>query len=164
MPDVQVNVVGPLAGVCSDLSKQLRQRRQAVENRIQLAHWIGRIAVQQGQKELIKRIEAGRLARAPASDIDHDDSAASDPVLVKRFDTVASEGPESEASVGTPNAERIPGTDQLPIAGYESLAALHVVQRLAGLRPDELEAVRAFEQDHRGRRTILAKIDQLQGV
>jgi hypothetical protein len=37
------------------------------------------------------------------------------------------------------------------------------VPRLAGLRPDELARVRAYENSHRRRRTILGRITQLQG-
>jgi hypothetical protein len=49
----------------------------------------------------------------------------------------------------------------LPIEQYESLAASHVVARLEALTADELHAVRGFETAHRGRRTVLGKIDQL---
>jgi hypothetical protein len=49
----------------------------------------------------------------------------------------------------------------LPIPGYNSLSASQVVERLAGLSTEELEAVRAFEASHRKRRTILGKIDQI---
>ncbi len=50
----------------------------------------------------------------------------------------------------------------LAIPGYDTLSASQVVQRLAGLSPDELEAVRDYESGTRGRRTILSKIGQLQ--
>jgi hypothetical protein len=36
-----------------------------------------------------------------------------------------------------------------------------VVERLDGLQPAELEAVRDYEEAHRARRTILFKIEQL---
>ncbi len=49
----------------------------------------------------------------------------------------------------------------LPIDEYESLAASQVVARLPSLTPGELGAVRRFEADHRGRRTVLGRIDQL---
>jgi hypothetical protein len=49
----------------------------------------------------------------------------------------------------------------LPIEQYESLAASHVVARLEALTTDELHTVRNFETAHRGRRTVLGKIDQL---
>jgi hypothetical protein len=50
----------------------------------------------------------------------------------------------------------------LAILDYESLSASQVVPRLESLTPDELEAVRRYENDTRGRRTILNKIAQLQ--
>ena len=37
------------------------------------------------------------------------------------------------------------------------------MNRLAGLATEELEAVRSYEGGHRGRKTILNKIAQLQG-
>ena len=50
---------------------------------------------------------------------------------------------------------------QLAIADYDSLAASQVVPRLASLDVAELAAVRAYEAAHRGRRTILNRVDQL---
>jgi len=49
----------------------------------------------------------------------------------------------------------------LAIPSYDSLSASQVVQRLAGLSRDEVEAVRAYEAATRGRRTILARAEQL---
>jgi hypothetical protein len=54
-----------------------------------------------------------------------------------------------------------PSADQLAIPGYDSLSASQVVQRLAGLSKDELEAVGAYESAHRARRTILTRVNQL---
>ena len=51
----------------------------------------------------------------------------------------------------------------LAIPGYDSLSASQVVQRLAGLSGEELAAVGAYEEAHRGRRTILNRVSQLQG-
>ena len=55
-----------------------------------------------------------------------------------------------------------PSPDGLAIPGYDSLAASQVVPRLAGLSPDELAAVGAYESAHRARRTILTRVRQLQ--
>ena len=54
-----------------------------------------------------------------------------------------------------------PKSDELPIPGYDALSASQVVERLAGLEPNELDAVQAYEVAHRQRRTILGKIEQL---
>lgn len=51
----------------------------------------------------------------------------------------------------------------LPIPGYDQLSASQVVARLEGLGPEELQTIRAYESEHRGRNTILGKIAQLTG-
>jgi hypothetical protein len=53
------------------------------------------------------------------------------------------------------------GEPDLAIAEYDDLSASQVVDRLDGLRPDDLEAIRAYEVTHRARATILGKIEQL---
>jgi hypothetical protein len=49
----------------------------------------------------------------------------------------------------------------LAIPGYEDLAASHIVARLDRLTPSDLAKIRSFEVSHRGRRTVVGKIDQL---
>ena len=49
----------------------------------------------------------------------------------------------------------------LPIREYDGLSASQVVSRLTGLTPEELRAVRAYEEGSRGRRTVLLAIDRL---
>lgn len=56
-----------------------------------------------------------------------------------------------------------PAAEDLPLVDYDSLAASQVVPRLAALKPDELEGVRRYELAHRGRKTILGRVAQLQG-
>jgi hypothetical protein len=55
----------------------------------------------------------------------------------------------------------VPSASSLAIPAYDTLSASQVVQRLAGLSADELEAVRAYEAAGRGRKTILNKVEQL---
>jgi hypothetical protein len=61
----------------------------------------------------------------------------------------------------------VPGTDHgsraadLAIPGYEDLAASHIVARLDRLTRSDLAKIRSFEVSHRGRRTVVGKIDQL---
>jgi hypothetical protein len=72
-------------------------------------------------------------------------------------------GPDADAGVA--RRARDPGAAldaaELAIAGYEDLAASHIVARLDGLDRDDLVAIRRFEMTHRGRRTVVGKIDQL---
>jgi hypothetical protein len=50
---------------------------------------------------------------------------------------------------------------ELPIPGYDQLAASQVIARLPGLSPAELDRIEGHESAHRRRRTVLAKINQL---
>jgi hypothetical protein len=72
---------------------------------------------------------------------------------------------EREADAGVARRARDAGAAldaaELAIAGYEDLAASHIVARLDGLERDDLMAIRRFETAHRGRRTVVGKIDQL---
>jgi hypothetical protein len=72
--------------------------------------------------------------------------------------------PAPEAEAEPTGNGRVPGpsVDTLAIPGYDTLSASQVVQRLDGLAPDELEAVRAYEDSSRKRKTILARVQQLQ--
>ena len=56
------------------------------------------------------------------------------------------------------------GAIDLAIADFDSLAASQVIPRLPGLSSDELEAVRTYEAVHRGRKTVLNRIAQLQSA
>jgi len=51
--------------------------------------------------------------------------------------------------------------ESLPIPDYDELSASQVIERLEGLDAASLEAIRAYESQHRGRNTILGKIAQL---
>jgi len=53
------------------------------------------------------------------------------------------------------------GDAALPIPSYDQLAASQVVARLAGLDAADLDRIEAYEQAHRARRTVLARISQL---
>lgn len=77
---------------------------------------------------------------------------------------LAATAPTAAASASTTSPAPAPSVavGDLAIPGYDTLSASQVVQRLDGLSRDELEAVRSYEQSGRGRKTILAKIAQLQ--
>jgi hypothetical protein len=90
-----------------------------------------------------------------------DDAARSDGAAT----AISSTGPapQEDPSAPTPAPEMPAGeASALAIPGYDALSASQVVQRLAGLAPDELEAVRTYEAATRGRRTILNRVAQLQ--
>ena len=65
------------------------------------------------------------------------------------------------AAAAPADAKPAPEVADLPIPDYDELSASQVIERLEGLDPSSLEAIRAYEASHRGRNTILGKIAQL---
>lgn len=144
---------------------------------VQMARMIGQFAVGQGQVEAAKRLEraqsqAHRQARAilaelglAAEDATTDGTGAAPdravPAPSASTGIVRSAPPVPAPGPAAPQASA--ASADLAIAGYDALAASHVIPRLAGLGPDELEAVRRYESAHRARKTILGRIAQLQG-
>ena len=154
--------------------------RQQVTSQVTLARMMGQFAVKEGEKDLRKRVEglsqtlsdlgilpepnpspapappAGTVPVPPpevAVDVPGSASQATS--------NGSSNGATAGASSGSADAA-VRSRADLSIPGYDTLSASQVVQRLAGLSPDELEDVRDYESGTRGRRTILSKIAQLQ--
>ncbi len=65
------------------------------------------------------------------------------------------------ATVVAAAADDSVGSGLPPFEGYDTLPAAHIVQRLGRLTAEDLAIVRAYELDHRARRTVVAKVDQL---
>lgn len=162
--------VGFALTVRDELPAKVRQGRQAMENRVQLARFIGQLAVQTGRRELERRLEERRAANAAGgtgagvpgdagSVVAEPDRSTDD---TRTDDTRTEDTAARTVPTGPVVDVEVPAAGDLPIAEYESLAAIHVVDRLRTMQRDELELVRRFEMAHRNRRTILAKIEQLQ--
>ena len=151
--------VGAAVVLGEQLPKRARRRRQALENRVQLARFIGQLAVRTGQREIAKRIAEQRLAKQAAGAPELQDAHV---VGIELTNPPVSSRPKLAIVADTAGAAEVAPAAGLPIRDYESLAAINVVERLRGMRPDEVESIRQFEVAHRSRRTILAKIDQLQ--
>ncbi len=114
---------------------------------VQMAKVLGRFAVEQGQSQAGTVLHDLGLRPPERSRPQAEPSPASNPEP-----TSILAPPRSSADAA-----------ELPIADYDSLAASQVIPRLGGLDPSELDAVRAYELAHRGRKTILGKVAQLNG-
>lgn len=70
----------------------------------------------------------------------------------------------AEASVTEADATAVVETisvDELPVDGYDDLAARQVVDRLDDLDPADLGRIETYEREHRNRSTVLGKISIL---
>jgi hypothetical protein len=164
------------------LPELIARGRQQVTSQVTLARMMGQYAVREGEKDMRKRMAEvqttlqglGLLpepnppgAPAPGTVPTPPPEAvvASDLSAASSASSASSNGSSNgSASNGKASTEAPPvrGRADLAIPGYDTLSASPVVQRLAGLSADELEAVRDYESGTRGRRTILSKIASLQ--
>jgi hypothetical protein len=130
--------IGVVATLHAELPDVIERGRKAAENRVAVARFIGQMAVTYTRNEAAK---ARQAAAAEAHDPTTVDGTISTPV-----------GAVPDATPAPPRA---------PFEDYDALPASNVVQRMNRLTPAELDAVVAYEQAHRRRRTILAKADSL---
>ena len=141
-------VYAPL-GFVLGLDEVLPQLVERGHQQVTMARMFGQFAVETGTKEARKRLEGiasnGRPEARPP--------AAAPP---------APAAAPAEAAVAV-DVEIVPPSGELAITDYDSLSASQVVPRLEGLSSDERDAVRRYEAAHRGRKTILSKLQQLDG-
>jgi hypothetical protein len=143
-------------GLLLNADEVIPQLIERGKQQVNMARMIGPFAVQQGQAMAGKTVarvqeQAAELAgmRPPKT-----------PKAAPKPETAA---PAAAAPAPRPAASTAPAVGTLAIPDYESLSASQVVPRLEGLSNVELDAVRGYEAAHRGRKTILNKIAQLQG-
>ncbi|MDQ1517880.1 MAG: hypothetical protein QOE80_3710 [Actinomycetota bacterium] len=175
--------VGIALTAAEELPKLIEKGRQRVTGQIGMARMMGQFAVAQGQKEAEKVVRQAteRIADmtkppAPPSRPPSSTTAAASPPAAPATPAAATPGPAVKPAEDAPAVTEVvattgPSTNgssaprppaDLAIPGYDALSASQVVQRLAGLSPEELEQVRTYETASRGRKTILSRIAQLQ--
>ena len=130
---------------------------------VQMAKMIGQFAVTKGQQEALSRLADAQVqAESVLSEFGlrpgSGATATSAPGGAPDTAAPAAPAPAPVAPVRSSAAAA-----ELAIADYDSLAASQVIPRLEGLGAAELDAVRRYEAEHRGRKTILGKVTQLQG-
>jgi hypothetical protein len=160
---------------------EVGQRRQQAHDQVTQARALGEFAVGFGGPKLREQVEKGiAIARKGADAVlsgvgEGGAPTAESDTPVTRDDSTSRPGPvavpatepagptRAEADRSQRGASRLLDATALVIPDYDELSASQVVERLDGLHPGELEAVRAYEEAHRARRTILFKIEQLTG-
>jgi hypothetical protein len=163
--------------------------RRRLAARADLARMVGRLAVEQGGRQVREAVErrargprapegtgapaagpewaggsggGGAPVTEPEREREREREREGRPITVV---TIPPGQPWPEPGEDGPGpADPLPSTADLPIPGYDSLSASQVVQRLAGLTLAELEAVRAYEQAGRARKTVLLRVAQLRAA
>jgi hypothetical protein len=159
--------VGLVITATEQLPELAEKGRSKVASQLTAARLVGRFAVKQGRRELARRgketlgsfAERQNLAGADAA---HEPSPAGDSA-----ESAAAAEPAPLSARGARDGtsdQAVPVEDaHLAIPGYDSLSASQVVSRLGGLTSEELAEVAEYEASHRGRRTVMNRVRQLQG-
>jgi hypothetical protein len=151
---------------------ELGHRRRQAQGQVSQAKSLGEFAVGVGGPKVREHVEKGiAMARKGAEAVlagvageDAPDMPGGAPPppderapTRERPTAAARPTPAGETAIATVT----PTAATLGIPDYDELSASQVVERLDGLQAGELDAVRAYEEAHRARRTILYKIEQL---
>jgi hypothetical protein len=168
-----------------EIPKLAAQGRQRVEAQANTARLVGQLAVAQGRRQVrsvTERLTAPRDDRPSAAGPAMASPPEGRPVVVRdleaeerlpvpQTETLPEPAPDTAVAADSPvppppppPPRTPPSAADLPIPGYDSLSASQVVQRLAGLSAEELEAVRAYELAGRGRKTVLLRVAQLRAA
>jgi hypothetical protein len=182
--------VGLALAAKDSMPKWIETGRRQLESQLTMAKTIGRFAVNQGSRQtggVLRRLAEEAegvlvaLGLVPAEDDLDDDPDERAPADVPPSTAPSSNGSSgatapsastaeapssgtSSSGTGAPGVAGHPsGLDpaELAIPGYDTLSASQIVQRLPGLSPDELEAVRLYELAGRSRKTVLLRVAQL---
>ena len=142
---VDLTVFAPigLLSLARDHRPELRDvGRGDVGARLAQLRRVGRLAVTQGRAEVQRRVDGDRAAATSTAVVTEDE-------------------PPAPAATAAPPRRELPDAAELPIEGYDHLAASQIVAALATLDDDELDVIEAFELANRNRRTIHGRIAQL---
>jgi hypothetical protein len=169
---VDVFVYAPL-GLVLEARSLMPRLIERGRRQVMMARVIGKFAVRQGQHQTTKVIDkAGGQASTVLADLGllpresngSDVSASTSPTTADAPASDPSPAPaRPPVAADAPTLEDV-AVRELAIADFDSLAASQVIPRLPGLSSAELEAVRNYEAMHRGRKTVLNRIAQLQSA
>ena len=121
-----------------------------VQREIVLARFLGKLVVDQGVREVRQRLES--LA-APAERVEEIEEI--EPLEeIEEIETEPANDSGTVVDLGV-------ASTALALVDYDNLPASDIVSMLAGLDPEERDAIEAYELQGRHRRTIIGKLAQL---
>jgi hypothetical protein len=117
-------------------------------DKIKLWRFVGKMAVEQVNKRLVDQVD-NYSSREPSNP----------PVIPKpaKPNTQKKTVTQSKAKKTATSTSTSTST-KLPIAGYDDLSALQILDLLGALNKTELARIKKYESAHRCRQTILKKI------
>jgi hypothetical protein len=151
-------------GLLMNAQEVVPQLIEKGHQQVAVARMFGKFAVEQeGPKQISNLQKQVQKVAEQVSGRARPDTTPSRSPSPSTPSTNGSEVPATQTSAPVAAARAHgPAAASLAIPDYDSLSASQVVPRLEGLSAEELASVEAYEAEHRGRKTILNKIAQLQ--
>jgi hypothetical protein len=156
---VEAALFAPL-GIAAMVREELPKLIERGHQEATMAKAMGQFAVTMGREELEKRLK--QIAERPVQTRPAPAAPAPKPAPAAPAPPAAPPAPPVAETNGS--AVTVHDAQSLAIPGYDSLSASQVVERLAGLNQEELEAIGSYESAGRGRRTILNRVAQLRSA
>jgi hypothetical protein len=184
VPEFVVTVPDLVGQAVAKGCAQLAEAEGRLSEEVRKARMIGQVAVTFGGRQLRREVDARlrdvRQAAggvrttttpsapvsppAPAPPVTKPAKATKAPTKATGARKATKAAPAKSTSKTTRRPAAAPtSAADLPIREYDGLSASQVVSRLTGLTPEELRAVRAYEEASRARRTVVLAIDRLLG-
>jgi hypothetical protein len=142
----------------------LDEQRKSVEDQLGQARAVGQFATTYGGPQVRRFVNEGLTKAWSAAE----EALEALGTLTGTSPHVVGVPPATNTDTPTPDPTAAPrpaggssSASRLAIPDYDELSASQVVDRLEGLPRGELDAIRAYETSHRGRNTVLGKIEQL---
>ena len=144
-----------------------RKGRARLGSQVGLARTVGQLVVRQGYRQFVglatsrgafpfAKVPPARTYTVYTAELPTNNGGGTG-----HHSTVEASPPAPISAIPqVPESPRL-SADELAVPSYDSLSASQVVQRLAGLSREEIEAVASYEAASRGRRTILNRAEQL---
>ena len=140
-------------------------------DKIKLWRFVGKMAVEQVNKRLVDQVD-NYSTREPSNPpvmpksgklvtLNSDDTAASKNITLNKDATVANTQKTAANSKAKAKASPASTSAKLPIASYDDLSALQILDLLGALNKTELAKIKKYETANRSRQTILKKIAML---
>jgi len=142
-------------GLLMNAQEVVPQLIEKGHQQVAVARMFGKFAVEQEGPKQIANLQ--KQVQKVAGQV----TSRSRPASTPSTNGSTSPATQTSAPVVPPKAHG-PAASALAIPDYDSLSASQVLPRLEGLSGEELASVEAYEAEHRGRKTILNKIAQLQ--
>ena len=159
---VEAALFAPL-GIAAMVREELPKLVERGHQEANMAKAMGQFAVTMGRSELEKRLK--QVADRPAQSRPKPAPAPAAKTPAPAPAPAPAPTPPAAPVVETNGAPvTVHDAQSLAIPGYDSLSASQVVERLAGLNAEELEAIGSYESAGRGRRTILNRVAQLRNA